>query len=79
MQFGIFVQTEIKIVGPDNVKIRVMKKAPHYIAIFSETKEGYLTNIGFMFQQMDLFLSRNDIASCWQGIPASKKRISKQF
>jgi nitroreductase len=69
------IKTEIKIVGPDNVKRRMMKKAPHYIAIFSEVKEGYLTNIGFMLQQLDLFLSRNGIASCWQGIPAPKKEL----
>ena len=61
------IKIEIKIVGPDNVKRRMMKKAPHYIAIFSEVKEGYLTNIGFMLQQLDLFLSRNS---------SSKKRIS---
>lgn len=69
------IKTEIKIVEPNNVKRRMMKKAPHYIAIFSETKEGYLTNIGFMLQQMDLFLSRNGIASCWQAFPAPKKEL----
>jgi nitroreductase len=69
------IKTEIKIVEPDNVKRRFMKKAPHYFAIFSEIKEGYLTNIGFMLQQMDLFLSRNGIASCWQGIPSPKKEL----
>ena len=69
------IKTEMKIVGSDNVKRRVMKKAPHYLAIFSETKQGYLANIGFMCQQMDLFLSNNGIASCWQGIPSPKKEL----
>ncbi|MGZ7160625.1 MAG: nitroreductase family protein [Methanobacterium sp.] len=69
------IKTDFKIVGPDMVKRRMMKKAPHYIAAFSETKDGYLTNIGFMLQQMDLFLSANDIGSCWQGIPAPTKEL----
>jgi hypothetical protein len=30
-----------------------------------------------MLQQMDLFLSRNGIASCWQGIPSPKKELVK--
>jgi len=54
-----------------------MKKAPHYLAIFSDTSEGYLTNIGFMIQQMDLFFSLNGIGSCWQGIPIPQKEIIK--
>ena len=69
------IKTEFKIIGTDYVKRRTMKKAPHYIAAFSEAKEGYLTNIGFMLQQMDLFLSANGIGSCWQGIPKPKKEV----
>ena len=42
-------------------------KAPHYIIISSEQKEGYLENIGFLFQQMDLFLSSLNLGSCWYG------------
>ncbi|MGF7117180.1 nitroreductase family protein [Methanobacterium oryzae] len=69
------IKTEFKIIRTDDVKRRMMKKAPHYIAAFSEVKEGYLTNIGFMLQQMDLFLSANGIGSCWQGIPKLKKEV----
>ena len=69
------IKTEFKIISPDDVKRRTMKKAPHYIAVFSEPKEGYLTNVGFMLQQMDLFLSRNGLGSCWQGIPVPTKDL----
>ncbi len=69
------IEVELKMVSPDTIKRRMMKKAPHYIAVFSEVKEGYLTNLGFMLQQMDLFLSANGIASCWQGIPRPKKEL----
>jgi nitroreductase len=59
---------------PDVVHRRMMRKAPHYIAVFSEVKEGYLSNVGFMLQQMDLFFSANGLGSCWQGIPTLKKK-----
>ena len=69
------IKVELKIISPDDVKRRVMKKAPHYIAVFSEPKEGYLTNVGFMLQQMDLYLSASGIGSCWQGIPKPTKDV----
>jgi hypothetical protein len=52
------IKIELKIISPDMVKRRMMKKALHYIAVFSESKDGYLTNVGFMLQQIDLFLQQ---------------------
>lgn len=69
------IKTEFKIISPDGVKRRMMKEAPHYIAVFSEVKEGYLTNIGYMLQHADLFLSANGLGSCWQGIPAPTSEL----
>lgn len=71
------IKIEFKIISETDVKRRFMKKAPHYIVAFSENKEGYLTNIGFMLQQMDLLLSANGIGTCWQGIPKPKKEVLK--
>ena len=42
-------------------------KAPHYLIFHSEEKEGYLENIGFIGQQMDLFLSASGLGACWLG------------
>ncbi len=69
------IKTEFKIISSNEVKQRIMKKAPHYMAAFSEHKEGYLTNVGFMLQQMDLFLSASGIGSCWQALPKPKKEV----
>lgn len=43
-------------------------KAPYYFMIFSEEKDDYLQNIGFMWQQMDLYLSSIGLGSCWLGM-----------
>src|SRR5659263_6124 len=67
------IKIEFKILSPDAVIRRTMREAPHYIAVFSEVTEGYLSNVGFMLQQMDLFFSANGLGSCWQGIPTLKK------
>lgn len=41
--------------------------APHYLIGVSEEKEGYLENIGYMVEEAVLYLTKNDIASCWLG------------
>ena len=50
-------------------------KAPHYLVAFSEIKPGYLANIGFMLQQLDLFMSVKGIGCCWQGIPRPSSEV----
>ena len=50
------------------VKGFLSAKAPCYFIISSEEKDGYLENVGFMFQQMDLFLSDRGFGSCWLGM-----------
>ncbi len=63
------IQTELRFL--DNAEVQGMFKvdATHVLAVFSEVKEGYLANAGFLLQQMDLFFSANGIGSCWQGGP----------
>jgi len=70
------IKTEFTIISHNQVR-RAMKKAPYYIAVFSEKKAQYLTNIGFMLQQMDLFFSANKIGSCWKGIPQPIKKVKE--
>ncbi len=56
-------------------------KAPHYLLIYCEEKEGYLENIGFVFQQLDLYLASKEIGSCWLGMakPSEKADASDNF
>jgi nitroreductase len=60
------------IVGPKNFKMLQRFKPPHALLIFSENKQNYLQNIGFIFQQVDLYLQSNGIGSCWIGAGSPK-------
>ena len=42
-------------------------KAPHYLIFGSEEKDGAYENIGFIGQQLDLFLSEAGFGTCWLG------------
>ena len=71
------IKTEFKIISPNQVTRKAMNKAPHYIAAFSEAKDAYKINIGFMLQQMDLYFSASGLGSCWLGIPQPTKDITE--
>ncbi len=43
------------------------------LAFYSEKKENYLQNIGYLGQLMDLYLVSKNIASCWYGIGSAKE------
>jgi nitroreductase len=68
------IKVRIDIRGSDGIKGLLRTNAPHYILLYSEAKEGYLPNAGFMLQQLDLFLSANGIGNCYQGLGKSKDR-----
>lgn len=52
-------------------------KSPHYILIFSEEKDNYLSNAGFLGQQLDLYLSAKGLGSCWLGLARPQEQIVK--
>jgi len=50
-------------------------KAPHYLVFGSEEKDGSLENIGFIGQQLDLFLSESGLGSCWLGAAKPEEKM----
>ena len=69
------IKIEMKLLSQKDVKGLFLAKAPHYLAVFSDAKDGYFANVGFILQQMDLFFSANGLGSCWQGMPKPTKEI----
>jgi len=62
------IKVEMKVFSAEEFKGLLRSNAPHFLAFFSEPKEGYLANAGFMLQQADLYLSANNIGNCYQGL-----------
>ena len=67
-----------EILTKDELNIRTRWKAPYYLALYSQKKENYGVNIGFIFQQLSLFLQSLDIGNCWVGM-ASLKENNPEF
>ena len=66
------IEWSYDIVGPENFRILQRFKPPHALLMFSQTKGNYLQNIGFIFQQVDLYLQSRGIGSCWIGAGGPK-------
>ncbi len=43
------------------------------LAFYSEKKENYLQNVGYLGQLMDLYLVSRNIGTCWYGIGGAKE------
>ena len=60
------IKTAMRIVPS---KETTCKRGQEYcILLYSEKKEGYLPNIGYIGQQLDLYLASRDIGALWFGI-----------
>ena len=60
------IKTAIRIVKPGTVSFK--RDAEYCILIYSEKKDNYLMNAGFIGQQLDLYLVSKNIGSLWFGI-----------
>ena len=59
------IEIKYKIVPRENT---TSKRGEYCLLIFSEEKEHYLLNVGYMFEQLDLYLASRNIGVCWYGM-----------
>ena len=60
------IRTAIRIVPAKQVNFK--RDAEYCILIYSEKKDNYLMNAGYIGEQLDLYLVKNKIGSLWFGI-----------
>lgn len=63
-----------EILKRDEVTLRTPWHAPYYIAIYSERKDNYMENVGFIFQQVSLYLQSLNLGNCWVGMGKPNKK-----
>ena len=72
------IKTRMDIVSRDKVRCVCPWTTPQVIAVYSEEADGYLENIGFLFQQMDLYLQSLGLGVCWLGMGRMNPRTTEQ-
>lgn len=62
------IKFKLKIIDKKNVKSMFNWLPNKFIAIYSEEKNDYLVNAGFILQQVDLYVQSIGLGSCWLGM-----------
>ena len=62
------INVRMDIVSRDKVKCICPWTTPQLITIYSEKADGYLENVGFLFQQVELYLQTLGLGVCWLGM-----------
>lgn len=62
------IKVEMEIVDKNQVKSPLSWLSHQVITIYSEEKPGYLENVGFVFEQVSLYLNHLGLGSCWIGM-----------
>ena len=70
------INFKYNIFKKDEINSRTKWSAPYYLALYSEKKDNYLENIGFIFQQVCLYLQSCNIGTCWVGLASVKENNS---
>lgn len=59
------IQTAVRIIPREQTNC---PRGEYCILFYSEMKKHYLENIGYMGEQLDLWLADNNIGACWYGM-----------
>ncbi|MCL2842741.1 MAG: hypothetical protein FWE28_04645 [Oscillospiraceae bacterium] len=62
-----------RIVGPRDVRGLLAPKAPHFVVISGKQHPHRDLCAGFLFQQLDLYLSACGLGCCWLGVTKGKE------
>lgn len=69
------IKTKILIEERKNVKCIFPWATNQLITVYSEEKEGFGLNVGFMLQHIDLYLHTIGLSSCWLGLSKSSHKM----
>ena len=66
------IRTAIRIVPGGETNCR--RGEQYCILLYSEKKDGYLQNIGYLGEQLDLYLTARNIGTLWFGIGKTEEK-----
>lgn len=71
------IKVKATIVDRDEIKCICPWTTKQVIAIYTEDKPGAFLNVGFMFQQLDLYLADIGLGACWLGMAQPEEKIEQ--
>ncbi len=81
----LFPEIKVKVKILENIKEKeklkglLVPNAPYYLVIYSEKKEKYDLNAGYIMQQISLYLTSRGIGSCFAGMGKPPKKTEEEM
>lgn len=70
------IETEVVLTDRKHISTIFPWGAPHYALCYAKRGEAGLTEVGFRYQQLDLYLQSIGLGSCWLGVAKPKDLAS---
>lgn len=58
-------KTKIRLICPDDVKAIRSWRAPHYLVIYADESDNALVNVGYVYEQLTIYLTSLGLGTCW--------------
>ncbi len=62
------IKCKIELVRKSAVRTMMPWMPYHAVTVHSEVRDGYLENVGFMLEQLDLYIQSMGLGTCWIGM-----------
>ena len=66
-----------KILDASQVRCMQPWKTPHFVAVSTQDTADAFINVGFLFQQLDLYLQSKGLGVCWVGLGRPRKDLDE--
>lgn len=68
------IKSKAELIGANDVKSIMKWRAPHYLALYAEDSKEGLMNIGFVYEQLVLYMTALKIGTCWATSVSPKEK-----
>lgn len=68
------IKGKVELVGANDVKSMMKWRAPHYLCLYAEDSDAGLMNIGFVYEQLVLYMTTLNIGTCWATSVSPKEK-----
>lgn len=66
------LKTKVRLMEADEIKSIRSWRAPHYLAIYTSDDDNSFVNIGYVYEQLVIYLTSLGLGTCWVGSVSPK-------
>lgn len=59
------MKTELRLIGPNDIRALRSWRSPHYLAIYADGSDEAMVNVGYIYEQLTVYLTSLGLGTCW--------------